>query len=325
LAAARGYRHRINSSGDDDVPTRLILNGKKAGRADVRAAVAAIRAAGHELDVRVTWERGDAARLVAEAAAEGVARVIAGGGDGSVNEVAAGIVGLEPSRRPALGILPLGTANDFATACGIPADPVAALRLAVEGRAVPADVGRCNEAVFVNVASGGFGAAITADTPVPLKNFLGGGAYTLMGLLKAIDFRPYEVAIRTPAGAEHGAFVVAAICNGRQAGGGQPLAPAALIDDGLLDAVFLRPFPVTSVPQVIDELLHRRDDGAFAVHRRLAWVEIEATSAVPVNLDGEPLQASRLRFSCEPAALTLVVPLDCPCLSGPGVFCSALP
>jgi diacylglycerol kinase family enzyme len=82
---------------------------------------------------------------------------------------------------------------------------------------------------------------------------------------------------------------------------------------------------VTSVPQVIDELLHRRDDGAFAVHRRLAWVEIEATSVVPVNLDGEPLQASRLRFSCAPAALTLVVPPNCPCLSGPGVFCSALP
>jgi lipid kinase YegS len=216
------------------MPTRLILNGKKADRPDVRAAVAAIRAAGHPLEVRVTWERGDAARLVAEAVADGVTRVIAGGGDGSVNEVAAGLVAIEPARRPDLGILPLGTANDFATACGIPSDPVAALQLAVEGRAVPADVGRCNEAVFVNVASGGFGAEITADTPVALKNFLGGGAYTLMGLLKA-------------------------------------------------------------------------------------------AMAVPVNLDGEPLRATRLRFSCEPAALSLILPPDCPCLGGPGVFCPALP
>ena len=295
---------------------RLILNGKKAGRPDVRAAVAAVRAAGHDLEVRVTWERSDAARLVAEAAREGVNRVIAGGGDGSVNEVAAGLAALEATTRPALGILPLGTANDFATACGIPAEPEPALLLALQGNPVPVDVGRCNDAVFVNVASGGFGAEITADTPPPLKNFLGGGAYTLMGLLKAIDFRPYEVTIRTPAGAVAGGFVVAAICNGRQAGGGQPLAPTALIDDGLLDAVFLRPFPIASVPQVIDELLHRRDDGVFAVHRRLPWVEIEAAAPVPVNLDGEPLRASRLRFACVPGSLALVVPPDCPCLGG---------
>lgn len=293
---------------------RLILNGKKAGRPDVRAAVAAIRGSGHDLDVRVTWERGDAARLVAEAASEGVSRVIAGGGDGSVNEAAAGIAALEAARRPALAILPLGTANDFATACGIPADPEQALRLAVTGSPAPIDIGRCNDAVFVNVASGGFGAEITADTPLPLKNFLGGGAYTLMGVLKAIDFRPYEVTIRSPAGVVSGTFVVAAICNGRQAGGGQPLAPAALIDDGLLDAVFLRPFPVGSVPQVIDEILHRREDGSFVVHRRLPWVEIDAADPVPVNLDGEPVRAERLRFRCHPGSLALVVPPGCPCL-----------
>lgn len=295
---------------------RLILNGKKADRPDVRAAVIAVREAGHELEVRVTWERGDAARLVAEAAREGVGRVIAGGGDGSVNEVAAGLMKLEAAHRPALGILPLGTANDFATACGIPWEPEAALLLAVRGRPLPVDIGRCNDAVFVNVASGGFGAEITADTPLPLKNFLGGGAYTLMGLLKAIDFRPYEVTIRMPAGVVSGAFVVAAICNGRQAGGGQPLAPTALIDDGLLDAVFLRPFPVGSIPHVVDELLHRRDDGVFVVHRRLPWVEVEAAAEVPVNLDGEPLRASRLRFTCEPGSLDLIVPSDCPCLGG---------
>lgn len=296
---------------------RLILNGKKAGRPDVRAAVTAIRAAGLALDVRVTWERGDAARLVVEAAADGVGRVIAGGGDGSVNEVVAGLLAVDAARRPALGILPLGTANDFATACRIPAEPEAALRLAVTGSPVSIDVGRCNGEVFVNVASGGFGAEITADTPVPLKNFLGGGAYTLMGLLKAIDFRPYEVTILTPAGTVGGAFVVAAICNGRQAGGGQPLAPTALVDDGLLDAVFLRPFPVASVPQVVDELLHRRDDGVFVVHRRLPWVEVEAALPVPVNLDGEPLRASRLRFICESACLAMIVPPGCPCLGGP--------
>ena len=293
---------------------RLILNGKKADRLDVRAAVATLRGAGHDLEVRVTWEQGDALRMVAEAAADGVTRIIAGGGDGSVNEVATGLFALPTDQRPVLGILPLGTANDFAMACGIPLEPSAALQLALTGEPAGIDGGRCNDSIFVNVASGGFGAEITADTPVALKNFLGGGAYTLMGLLKAIDFHPYEVSIRTPIGDLSGTFVVAAICNGRQAGGGQQLAPSALIDDGLLDVVFLRPFPVASIPQVIDEVLHRRDDGRFVVHRQLPWVEIGATEPVPVNLDGEPLRASRFRFVCEPGSLRLVVPPYCPCL-----------
>ena len=294
---------------------RLILNGKKAGRSDVRAAVEQVRGAGYDLEVRVTWERGDAARLVAEAARDGVERTIAGGGDGSVNEVAAGLMAVEESTRPAMGILPLGTANDFATACHVPTDPAAALLLAVTGRAFPVDLGRANDGWFANVASGGFGAAITADTPVELKNFLGGGAYTVMGLLKAIDLRPYGCAIRSPQGAVEGSVVVGAICNGRQAGGGQPLAPDARIDDGLLDVVFLRPFPVAAAPQVAAELMGRAPTAAFVVRMRVPWIEVEARDPLPVNLDGEPLSARHIRFAVQPACVRMVLPPACPCLS----------
>jgi YegS/Rv2252/BmrU family lipid kinase len=146
---------------------RLILNGKKADRPDVRAAVTQLRDSGHELEVRVTWERGDAARLVAEAAREGIERVIAGGGDGSVNEVAAELMALDTADRPAMGILPLGTANDFATACRIPADAAAALALALTGNLVAVDLGQANARVFANVAAGGFGAAASRWPPTP--------------------------------------------------------------------------------------------------------------------------------------------------------------
>jgi lipid kinase YegS len=297
---------------------RLVLNGKKAGRPDVREAVQRLRAAGHPLDVRVTWERGDAARLVAEAAHEGVERVIVGGGDGSVNEIAGGLMALETAVRPTLGILPLGTANDFATACGIPADPVAALELAVQGTARAVDLGRANDAWFVNVASGGFGACVTADTPVELKNFLGGGAYTIMGLVKALDFRPYACAIRTPAGRVEGSVVVGAVCNGRQAGGGQPLAPEAVIDDGLLDVVFLRPFPVARAAQVVAEILDRGATPEFVVRQRVPWIEVEAREPFPVNLDGEPIESTHLRFAVEPGCVRLVLPPGCPCVSRVG-------
>jgi lipid kinase YegS len=269
---------------------RLILNGKKADRPDVREAVRVVRNEGHDLDVRVTWERGDASRLVAEAARDGVPRVIAGGGDGSVNEMANGLMAVDEARRPSMGILPLGTANDFATACRVPADATAALRLAVTGKPCPVDLGRCNDAYFANIASGGFGAAVTADTPVELKNFLGGGAYTIMGVVKAVNFRPYDCTIHTPSGSTTGAMVVGAVCNGRQAGGGQPLAPDAMIDDGLLDVVFLRPFPVGSAAQVAAEITSRRDGGEYVVRMRVPWVEVSAGGRIPVNLDGEPVE-----------------------------------
>ena len=294
---------------------RLILNGKKADRPDVREAVQAVRSAGHQLEVRVTWERGDAVRFVAEASREGVPRVIAGGGDGSVNEAANALMAVDAASRPALGILPLGTANDFATACRIPMDPFAALLLAATGDPRPIDLGRCNDAFFVNVASGGFGAAVTAETPVELKNFLGGGAYTIMGLVKAVNFQPYACSIRTPAGETTGSVVVGAICNGRQAGGGQPLAPDAVLDDGLLDIVFLRPFPASAAAQVAAEIVANRGDGRYAVRMREAWVEVSAPAAIPVNLDGEPANGTRLRFSCVPGCLRVVLPADCPCLT----------
>lgn len=292
---------------------RLILNGKKAARPDVRAAVNAIRAAGQTLDVRVTWEAGDVARLVAEAAREGVPRVIAGGGDGSVNEAANALMTIAADTRPSLAILPLGTANDFASACRVPTDAIAALHLAMNGQPREVDLGCCNEAYFINVAAGGFGAVVTAETPVELKNFLGGGAYTLMGVMKAITFKPYGCSFQTSAGTMEGTMVVGALCNGRQAGGGQPLAPHAFIDDGLLDIVLVRAFPAAASAQVVAELLGRDTRGEFVVRKRLAWVEVAAPSPIPVNLDGEPTQGTHFRFSVQAKALRLVLPHDCPC------------
>jgi lipid kinase YegS len=302
---------------------RLILNGKKAGLQPVREAVAALRRSGHELEVRVTWEKGDVERLVAEAAADGVERIIAGGGDGSVNEMANGLMQLDAASRPAIGILPLGTANDFATACRVPVDPVAALKLACEGSPRPVDLARANDRWFVNVASGGFGAAVTADTPVELKDFLGGGAYTLMGILKAVNFRPYECTIRTPDGETKGQMIVGAVCNGRQAGGGQPLAPEARIDDGLLDVVTFAPFSISDIPEVAAELAAAVAAGAmpwrggrWVIRQAVPWVETESIGELPVNLDGEPMKAHRFRFEVRPGVVRMVLPADCPCLGG---------
>lgn len=98
--------------------------------------------------MRVTWEHDDAQRYVAEAVERGVATVIAGGGDGTINEVAGALTLLPAAQRPCLGILPLGTANDFATACTIPLELDKALRLAIAGKPVPIDIAQVNNDRF---------------------------------------------------------------------------------------------------------------------------------------------------------------------------------
>ena len=110
---------------------RLILNGKSAGDDDLRGAVQTLRESGIALEVRVTWEDGDAERYVAEAIADGVDTVIAAGGDGTLSEVATTLAHRDETADtlPSLGLVPLGTANDFATAAGIPEGPLAALQL----------------------------------------------------------------------------------------------------------------------------------------------------------------------------------------------------
>ena len=115
----------------------------------------------------MTRKEGDARRFAAEAG--GADLLIAAGGDGTLNEVVHGLMDLSKAARPALGVVPLGTANDFAAGCGIPRDPEQALALCLEGQRVPIDVGKANEHWFLNAASVGFGAAVTATTPPELK------------------------------------------------------------------------------------------------------------------------------------------------------------
>ena len=121
---------------------RLIVNGKAAGDPALRTAVHAIRDEGYRLEVRVTWEAGCAARYAAEAVNDGVDVAIAAGGDGTINEVANGVLQASPSSEIAIGVVPYGTANDFATGCEVPiGDPLAALRLITEAEARPIDIG----------------------------------------------------------------------------------------------------------------------------------------------------------------------------------------
>jgi YegS/Rv2252/BmrU family lipid kinase len=210
--------------------------------------------------------------------------------------------------------MPLGTANDFATSCRIPGEPLESLRLAITGQSRSIDAVQANDHHFLNVASVGFGASVTANTPVELKNFLGGGAYTVSGLIQALKFEPYPSRVRTPDREFSGQLLVGAVCNGRTAGGGQPLAPEALLDDGLMDVLIIDHFLPTDVPQVMREWQNPGEIGKFIRRLKVPWLEGESKHKIPVNLDGEPYSANHIRFCVKPRAIELILPQDCPCL-----------
>jgi lipid kinase YegS len=292
---------------------QLVLNGKAAGNDALRIAVVGQREVGHRIEVRVTWEKGDAQRFVSEASE--VDLLIAAGGDGTLNEVVHGLMDLSMDTRPVLGAVPLGTANDFATGCGIPREPETALALCLEGEAVPIDVGKANEHWFLNAASVGFGAEITATTSPELKRLLGQAAYTVMGAILAMNVHHYHGRLILPDREITGSGPVAIVGNGRQTGGGFQVAPRAFIDDGLLDVLVVRNIPATAALTAARELQQLSPDGEYVSYWQTPWAEVHPEEAIPVNLDGEPVRFSSVRYEAVPKAIRLIVPPNCPVLS----------
>ncbi len=307
----QGHDEGFGSMDKDKV--LLVLHGKQAGNEEVRAAVAAQREAGRELAVRVTWEDGDARRIVEEALAAGYATLVAGGGDGTLREVAEALA--RGRGEASLAILPLGTANDFARAAGIPLEPAAALAL-LDQTARPIDLGEVNGKLFLNMATGGFGSKVTANTSEDLKKVLGGAAYLLTGLTRFSEVHAAQGRFSAPDFQWEGEFLALGIGNGRQAGGGHVLCPQARVDDGLLDVSIL-PTPQDMVGTLGTLLGGGNGVESLFVRARVPWLEVEAAEGLDVNLDGEPLEGRKLRFSVSPGALRVHLPAGSPLLREP--------
>ncbi|MEB0208480.1 lipid kinase YegS [Pseudomonas sp. CCC3.1] len=289
----------------------LILHGKQAMNEGVRAAVEQQRSMGRELAVRLTWEAGDAQRLVHEALAAGYTQLIAGGGDGTLRDIAEAMALADTTAS--LVLLPLGTANDFARAAGVSLEPGEALAL-LDVPAREIDLGEVGGQYFLNMATGGFGSQVTANTSEDLKKVLGGAAYLFTGLSRFSELQAAYAELQGPDFHWQGELLALGIGNGRQAGGGHELCPEALADDGLLDVSIL------PAPQEVVGTLKNLMAGGWGldnlfVRARLPWVEIKTAQGLSLNLDGEPLSGEALRFSVRKGALRVHLPEASPLLS----------
>ena len=288
------------------------INGKSADNLPLRDAIAKLRDEGVEIHVRVTWEKGDAQRYVDEARQLGIETVIAGGGDGTINEVSTALIQSQGGNIPALGILPLGTANDFATSVGIPDDLDKALKLAIAANATAIDMVQVNDKTcFINMATGGFGTRITTETPEKLKAALGGVSYFIHGLMRMDTLKPDVCDIRGEDFHWQGKALVIGIGNGRQAGGGQQLCPTALINDGLLQ---LRIFTGEELLPGLLSALTQSEDNPNIIEGASSWFDIRAPHEITFNLDGEPLSGQEFHIEILPEALRCRLPPGCPLL-----------
>lgn len=293
-------------------PVFVILNGKGANNPKVRTAIKQFRKRGHKLEVRVTWEFGDAERYINEALDYGATQIIAGGGDGTINEVASAIAGIKNHDKPTLGILPLGTANDFASACQIPMEPKLALKLALTCSATPIDIGVVNDKnYFINMATGGFGTKVTLETPNKLKETLGGLSYLLSGIVQAGTLKHDSCTITADDFSWSGNALMIGIGNGKQAGGGYPLCPDAHINDGLLQLTIL--MSNESLSGLLTSLLDGKDSD-HVIEKRLTQLNITSHQEMILNLDGEPLKGKNFDIKIIASAIECHLPADCPLL-----------
>ncbi len=278
----------------------------------MRLAVARVRDAGHEVLVRVTYEPQDVARFVGEAlcAQPRPDVIVAGGGDGTLNQVVAALLAADAGPDDvAVGVLPLGTANDFAAGLALPAeDPAAALAICAEGEIRTIDAARVNERVFINLATGGTVTQITREADPRAKRLLGGAAYLVAGASHIGRLSPSKARFSADGFSWEGDFLAMAIGNGRLAGGGVALCPEARLDDGLLD---LSLFPQPDADHVLGLLSRMLSETeapleSYAETARFSSLTVESDAQLSLNLDGEPMSADRLKVEVLPGAIRFV-------------------
>jgi YegS/Rv2252/BmrU family lipid kinase len=248
---------------------------------------------------------------LAEAAGRaGAPRVVAVGGDGTIHEVAEGLLRLPKGERPVLGVVPCGTANDFAAQFDLPMDaPAGWLRAALDGEPRPLDIGFAGARPFVNLATIGAPAEISAETNLELKAAVGKVAYTATAIASAGSIGPANLTVRGPDVAFQGEVVAMAIGNGHQAGGGFVLFPDARLEDGLLDVLIVPRMGLPALGIVAGGAFLGGIDLSGRVERyRVASLEVTAPEPFALSLDGEVGWEREVRFGIEPHALWIAAP-----------------
>ena len=273
-------------------------------------------AAGLEGDTRFSERPGHLSELARDAAVGGADLLVVVGGDGSVHEVANGLVGLDP--HPDVAVVPRGTGWDFVRTFGIPRKVDDAIRVALEGDVRTIDLGRVSyhawegsegTAVFANVASAGMSGAIAKRANETTKA-LGGKLSYLWAIFAVFSgWQASEIELSVDGERRSGRMFDVVVANGRYFGGGLEICPEAKPDDALLDVLTIGDVTKRDLVQTVPKIYR----GTHLPHPKAellrgSVVTVESDTPLPIELDGEQPGTTPVRFEVVPRALRLRVP-----------------
>ena len=284
--------------------TLVILNpaarGDRAGHWRSRVEKVARGARLH-----ATSRIGEAELLARKAAREGFKRIVAAGGDGTINEVVNGLAGT----TAALGLLPIGTVNVFATELGLPAgDLKQCWQIICDGRTRTIDLPSANGKHFVQLAGIGLDAQAVKETSVAFKRSFGPLSY-LVSAAQIASRPPPHLVIESKGGTTiEGSFVL--IGNGRLYGGPFPFFKRAQIDDGLLDVVVFKRIGYLDIIRYLQDVIFSSSismpDLEYFQTKRL---RVSSQEEVPVEVDGELIGNCPVEFRMRERSLQVLAPV----------------
>lgn len=284
--------------------TVVILNpaarGSRANR--LRARVESIT---RGATLCATTRRGEAEILARHAAAEGFSRIVAAGGDGTVNEIVNGIAG----KNVALGLLPLGTMNVFALELGLPANNLSRCWEIIQAnRTKPVDLPSANGKHFVQLAGVGLDAQAVQETSRAFKKNFGPLSY-LISAAQIASRPPPRLRIESEdAVTEEGSFVM--VGNGRLYGGRLPFFKQAVIDDGLLDVVVFKRLNYVEIIRYLQNVIFTPQISSPEVeYFQTTRLRVTSEDKVPVEVDGELIGNCPVEFNIRSGGLRVLAPL----------------
>ncbi|WP_159824342.1 lipid kinase [Arthrobacter sp. 9AX] len=289
----------------------VVINaGSRRGAAAHELAVDATRRAGVPISaVHRVLSGAELSQTLDGVIADGHDLLVVGGGDGTVAYAAGRVAGTSI----VLGVLPLGTANDFARTLEIPNDLAAACAAIADGKVVDIDLGRANGQPFLNVASVGLSVGVTEALSPRLKRYVGPLAYSIATVMAYARHKPFRARLEFPEGdhepLELEGLLQVAVGNGRHYGGGNTVSPTAGIDDHTLDIYAILAGPLREHVSIARLL----KDGSFIKHDRVyhltsRQVRLVTEPTLPVNLDGEIAAITPTDFTVQRNAIHVVVP-----------------
>lgn len=287
---------------------RLIANPAARtlpSRDRLATAPAWLRLHGWEADSFVSNDSAHTTELAREAAELGYDVVIAAGGDGTVNEVVNGIA----NSHTALAVIPGGTGNVWTREMGTPWHPGSVAATLERGRRVRVDLGLAGERYFLLMASVGIDSQVVAIVESGSKARLGRGAYISRGLKEVLRYRGVQAEITADGDTWQMPLFLALVGNTRSYGGMISISHEASATDGMLDLVAYQAGGLGRFAlDLVRTAIHRHLGWGGARYKRVREAFIRTDPPLPVQVDGEVIGETPMRFSIVPRALDVIIP-----------------